>query len=138
MKLTKIFAAVPLAVVLVALGGAVSANPIHGPCADDVKKFCGDVTPGAGGIAACMQQHQADLSEACKTHQATVRAKIDAFTAACGEDIKKHCADVKPGRGAVQMCLHDKEKELSADCQKMTEKRDRAMRKGHGPGPIKK
>lgn len=35
-------------------------------CRDDRKKFCGDVKPGQGRVAACMKQHEAELSAACK------------------------------------------------------------------------
>ena len=39
----------------------------EGPCAADVKKFCGDVQPGQGGIGirSCLSARQAELNPAC-------------------------------------------------------------------------
>jgi hypothetical protein len=35
-------------------------------CKPDVQKFCQDVQPGRGKIFQCLQQHEAELSDACK------------------------------------------------------------------------
>jgi hypothetical protein len=37
-----------------------------GECKEDRQKFCGDVIAGKGGVKACMKQHEAELSDACK------------------------------------------------------------------------
>ncbi|HXJ37419.1 MAG TPA: cysteine rich repeat-containing protein [Candidatus Eisenbacteria bacterium] len=36
-------------------------------CAADREKFCSGVPMGGGRIAACLQEHAAQLSDACKT-----------------------------------------------------------------------
>src|SRR3989442_10105426 len=41
--------------------GAGAQQRREGPCAADVKKFCGDVKPGQGAIAKCMKAHEAEL-----------------------------------------------------------------------------
>jgi len=38
-----------------------------GECQDNVQKFCRDVAGEKGAVVACLQQHMAELSEACKT-----------------------------------------------------------------------
>ena len=38
-----------------------------GECQDNVQKFCKDVAGEKGAVVACLQQHMAELSEACKT-----------------------------------------------------------------------
>lgn len=47
------------------------ANPAaamaKGECEDDVQKFCKNVGQAKGAVVACLQQHMAELSEACKT-----------------------------------------------------------------------
>jgi Cysteine rich repeat len=43
------------------------AATVKGPCHDDVQKFCKDVGKAKGAVVACLQQHMAELSEACKT-----------------------------------------------------------------------
>ena len=38
----------------------------HGPCREDVEKFCKDVEKGEGRIIKCMREHKDQLSEGCK------------------------------------------------------------------------
>jgi len=38
-----------------------------GECKEDKQKFCKDVAEAKGDIGACLNQHMAELSEACKT-----------------------------------------------------------------------
>jgi Cysteine rich repeat len=35
-------------------------------CQGDVQQFCQDVSPGGGRIAACLKQHESELSSSCK------------------------------------------------------------------------
>jgi len=35
-------------------------------CQADVSRFCADMKPGHGRIVACLSQHSAELSDACK------------------------------------------------------------------------
>lgn len=44
---------------------AAAADKKAGPCADDAAKFCKDVKPGEGRIAACLKEHEKELSQAC-------------------------------------------------------------------------
>jgi hypothetical protein len=44
------------------------AEQIHPGCKPDVAKLCATVEPGEGRIIACLQQHEADLTPACKSH----------------------------------------------------------------------
>jgi hypothetical protein len=115
---------------------AIGAEEPKGPCADEIKKFCAEVKPGGGAIEECLKQHDAELSPACKTHQDAVRKKLDEFTAACGDDVTKHCADVTAGQARVIACLRDKETQVSEGCMTLIGKKRPA--KGHGQGPVTK
>jgi len=55
---------------------SVGAAQEQGPCTDDVQKFCKDVQPGAGRIAKCFKEHEADLSRACKRQMAEVKKRV--------------------------------------------------------------
>jgi Cysteine rich repeat len=44
-----------------------AAAMAKGECQDDVQRFCKNVGEAKGAIVACLQQHVAELSEACKT-----------------------------------------------------------------------
>jgi hypothetical protein len=55
-----------LMVVIIALlipAGAMA----QGECKEEVRKFCKDVGEAKSAVIACLQQHMAELSEACKT-----------------------------------------------------------------------
>ena len=53
-----------------ALAIPASAEKGKGPCAADAAKFCKDVKPGEGRVAACLKEHEAELSQACKDRKA--------------------------------------------------------------------
>lgn len=91
----------------------------HGPCADDVAKFCKDVQPGGGRIIECMKEHEKDLSPACKEKIAEGKKE---FHGACKDDVQKFCKDIKPGGGRIINCLKEHENELSSDCKAKLEK----------------
>jgi Cysteine rich repeat len=44
-----------------------AAGMAEGPCVDDVQKFCPGLYDGGGALLDCLKQHEAELSEACKT-----------------------------------------------------------------------
>ncbi|HCC46634.1 MAG TPA: hypothetical protein DEQ38_00715 [Elusimicrobia bacterium] len=46
-----------------------------GPCAADAAKFCKDVKPGEGRVAACLKEHEKELSQACKDRKALAAEK---------------------------------------------------------------
>jgi hypothetical protein len=46
-------------------------------CQEDVQKFCKDVGKVRGAVIACLQQHMAELSEACKTELSQQRSDLE-------------------------------------------------------------
>ncbi len=104
-----------------ALPVVAQPGPAGGPCAEDMKKFCPDAKPGTGQIVACMKEHEKDLSPACKAHQERVQANNEAFNNACGDDVKKHCSNMKAGGGRIMRCLTQKQAELSPTCKSYVE-----------------
>ena len=61
-----------------------------GDCTKDKKKFCQDVIDAMGDIGACLIQHEAELSDACK-------AKKRAATADKKEPTENPSQDTNPG-----------------------------------------
>lgn len=49
---------------------AAAADTPKGPCAADAAKFCKDVKPGEGRVAACLKEHEKELSQACRDRKA--------------------------------------------------------------------
>ena len=96
---------------------ATAAESSKRPCAEDMKKFCGDVKPGKGAKYSCMKQHEADLSPACKAHQEEMKAKAQKFHEACKGDVEKFCKDMKPGGGRMLTCLKHHKADVSEACR---------------------
>lgn len=46
-----------------------------GVCAADAQKFCKDIKPGEGRIAACLKENAKKLSKACSERQAAVKER---------------------------------------------------------------
>jgi hypothetical protein len=45
------------------------AEAAKAACKPDVEKFCANVATGGGRVMECLQQHQSELSDACKAVQ---------------------------------------------------------------------
>lgn len=60
-------------------------------CAQDRKKFCGEIQPGEGRIAACMEQNKDKLSADCKAHRELMKEERGDVLTACSEEIKNYC-----------------------------------------------
>jgi hypothetical protein len=58
-----------------ALSLPAAAEKGKGPCAADAAKFCENVKPGEGRVAACLKEHEAELSQACKDRKALAGEK---------------------------------------------------------------
>ncbi len=88
-----------------------------GPCTDDVAKFCKGIQSGGGAIAKCLEEHESDLSPACKEQISKAKQKIQDFKEACRDDVTTFCKDVRPGRGRILQCLKQNEAKLSPECK---------------------
>ena len=96
---------------------------VRAACEEDARKFCAGVQPGGGRIARCLQQHQADLSEACRSEGRKMeeegrahRALLQEVQKSCRDDAQKFCAGVQPGGGRIASCLKSHKSDLSRDC----------------------
>ncbi|HMK59852.1 MAG TPA: cysteine rich repeat-containing protein [Dissulfurispiraceae bacterium] len=106
---------------------AVAHGASTSPCADDIARFCPNVIPGGGAIIECLEKHESELTDACRTHEINMYnrrgerkdmiMKRVTLRKTCGQDIIKFCADVQPGANRIVGCLSEHEKELSAPCR---------------------
>ena len=87
------------------------------PCQADVERFCADVEPGGGRVAACLRQHRSELSEECKTQGQEMRKRRLAAREACDDDVEQFCQGVEPGEGRVVACLKEHMRDLSRECR---------------------
>jgi hypothetical protein len=79
-------------------------------CSSDVDAHCAG-TRGESR-AACIKLRFKDFSLACQL--ALVKAR--AVRKACRADVKKNCADIKPGGGRIEACLKDHFADVSDPC----------------------
>ena len=88
-----------------------------GACTAEKEKFCKDVEPGAGRIRRCLEEHGAELSDACKQHLEQMRARTRTIEEACRDDVTKFCKSVSVGGGSLRNCLKRHDPELSPSCK---------------------
>jgi hypothetical protein len=96
------------------------------PCSEDIAKFCKDAKSDRRSIMECLEEHENELSDACKDYEATMggsrvesREKTrhyKAFLQACKGDVSKFCKDVNPANGGIEKCLNEHQNELSTPC----------------------
>lgn len=94
-----------------------AAERIEDACGDDIERFCGDITPGGGRVANCMQAYGDQLSRRCRftlrlaTRQ--VRHAVENIANACMSSIQQQCGDTENIKG----CLQQKSSALPQSCQ---------------------
>ncbi|WP_127077431.1 PRC-barrel domain-containing protein [Rhodomicrobium lacus] len=96
---------------------AMAMGRIEDACGDDIDRFCGEVTPGRGRIASCMEAYSDQLSRRCRftlrrvsrSIQTAVRDVADSCRAA----IRTQCGDAE-NRDA---CMGQKVSSLPPSCQ---------------------
>jgi hypothetical protein len=114
MKLRKMLAVAPLALVLTSVPAWTSAA--DDPCQEAAGQFCQSMKPGDKDYTKCMRAHTKDLSQACKAslaHQRDIEQNP-----ACKADAEKFCPDLKPGGGRMMKCLRTHQGDLSEACKR--------------------
>ena len=102
---------------------AAEAAKLENSCADDIKKYCSDVTPGEGRMIYCMQAHEDkispkctfDLEEAATDVQLSADNLKDAIIA-CHAEITGVCGKTPPGQGRIAACLIANKPTASKGC----------------------
>lgn len=102
---------------------------LEAACGADVKKFCGQVTPGEGRLTLCMMAHEDQISPKCDLalYEASHNLdhalnRIEEASDACWADIEKHCSNIAEGGGRVAQCLTANKSSLSQACQSVVTK----------------
>jgi len=92
-------------------------------CQQELTTFCKDVKPGEGRIIACLYAFQDRLTPKCEFAFYDSVSQLDKTLSSlsyaigeCKDDLKKHCADVKPGEGRLLDCINKNEAKVSARC----------------------
>ncbi len=96
---------------------ASAIETIEDACGNDIERWCGDVEPGRGRIANCMQDYADRLSLRCRF---TLRRAVNNFERAveniadvCGSAVQQQCGDADN----VRQCIREKAASLPQSCQ---------------------
>ena len=107
---------------------ASNAQDVLQACADDVRKYCSQVTLGDGRLLACMYAHEDKISNGCDAAIGEAADQLDWFLSGireavekCAGDINKHCSGVEAGQGRIYACLKLKKSELASECKGVVE-----------------
>jgi hypothetical protein len=102
---------------------AAEAAKLENSCAEDIKKYCSDVTPGEGRMIYCMQAHEDKISPKCAfdLEEAATDVQLSADNlkeaiAACHAEITGVCAKTPPGQGRIAACLIANKSTASKNC----------------------
>ncbi|NJC88864.1 MAG: hypothetical protein FIB02_10130 [Desulfuromonas sp.] len=92
-------------------------------CKQELSTLCKDVKPGDGRIIACLYAFQEKLTPRCEYALYDSISQLDRTLSTlsyavneCRDDLKKNCADVKPGEGRLLDCLNKNEAKVSTRC----------------------
>jgi hypothetical protein len=103
---------------------AAETAKLEKSCADDIKKFCSDVTPGEGRMLYCMHAHEDKISPKCgydlEEAAADVQLSADNLKeaiGACKAEISGVCGKIQPGQGRVATCLFANRSTASKNCE---------------------
>jgi hypothetical protein len=102
---------------------AAEAAKLENSCAEDIKKYCSDVTPGEGRMLYCMHAHEDKISPKCGYDLEEAAADVqlhadnlkEAITA-CKAEISGVCGKTQPGQGRIAACLIANKSTASKNC----------------------
>jgi hypothetical protein len=102
---------------------AAEAAKLENSCADDIKKYCSDVTPGEGRMIYCMHAHEDKISPKCAYDLEEAAADVQLSTdnlkeaiTACKTEISGICGKTQPGQGRIAACLFANRSTVSQAC----------------------
>jgi hypothetical protein len=119
------------------IGGAI--QELRAACGEELRNFCGTVTPGEGRLLLCMQAHEDKLGRGCEmalleTSRSIGGAirRVERFAEACWNDIKTLCSTAG---GSITQCVADNRSSLSPQCQAIIAATQTGARHGQARQP---
>jgi len=105
-------------VVLMAYPEGMPAYALEiGPCTDDFKQYCGDVTPGGGRLVRCYEERKGKMSADCVGWVETAKANAKVLQAACSKELDARCNSEKGDLFETLDCLQSNYIDLSMGCR---------------------
>jgi Tfp pilus assembly protein PilX len=96
---------------------SAAVQRIEGACGEEIEQFCGDVTPGGGRIASCMDAYSDQVSRSCQSalRKAVNRVQqaVANITDTCMSAVQQQCGDADN----MKQCLQQKNASFPQSCQ---------------------
>lgn len=96
---------------------ASAVERIENACSNDIERYCGDITPGGGRIASCMQAYADQLSLRCRFSLgravSNFERAVENIADTCMSAVQQQCGDVED----VRQCIQQKSASLPQSCQ---------------------
>jgi hypothetical protein len=96
---------------------ASGVERIQDACAEDIDRYCGDITPGGGRIASCVRAYSDQFSFRCRfTLRRAVNAverSVQNIADTCKNAVQQQCGDADN----VRECVQQKSASLPQSCQ---------------------
>jgi hypothetical protein len=104
------------------------------PCAEDMKKYCNDVTKGGGRLLRCYEERKDKMSTACRGWVEAAKANAGVLKAACSKEIDASCNVEKGDPLEMLDCLQGNYIDLSLQCrERLNEFKGRYPKPVDGP-----
>jgi hypothetical protein len=87
------------------------------PCAEDIKQYCGHVTPGGGRLIRCYEERKDSMSGACRAWAEGAKANASVLSKACSQMIDARCNTEKGDPLATLDCLQGHYVDLTSECR---------------------
>jgi hypothetical protein len=119
----------PLAITLPIVAESQTANAqatLTVDCANDLKTFCSNVSPGKDRLVACLIAYEDKIHPRCSltahalSGRLSDRAKgMQGFIKSCSSDIKQYCSELAVGGGRILDCLKENKATLAIKCRNL-------------------
>ena len=86
------------------------------PCAEDMAKYCGGITPGGGRLLACYEQQKKNMSGQCVSWAEYLKKNAGDLRDTCAKEIDARCNSEKGDPMAMLDCLQSNYVSLSPKC----------------------
>ena len=86
------------------------------PCAEDMAKYCGGITPGGGRLLACYEQQKKNMSGQCVSWAEYLKTNTGDLREACTKELDARCNFEKGDPMAMLNCLQSNYINLSPKC----------------------
>jgi Cysteine rich repeat len=119
----------PFIVVLAVVAGPRAANAqaaLAVDCANDLRAFCSNVSPGNDRLVACLISYEDKINPRCRLTAYLASGKLSqrarglrGLAKICSSDIRQYCSNLAFGGGRIADCLKKNRATLTDECRKV-------------------